>query len=144
MKNSFLCPMTYPGIPLGGYRANIKKEFVMAQYDRTDRPDEENNSFYVDEFGEQMRDDETLPERGESLDEETVSAEDSLEQDNTSLPSDEALATDTSAFYEQAPGTTLGDSYSNMPSDDEIGYSPAAEDDDYDPLRFRADEDEAV
>jgi hypothetical protein len=114
----------------------------MAQYDRTDQPDEENNSFYVDEFGEQLRDDEALPERGEGS-EDTAASEGSVDLGTTSLPSDDALATDSSAFYEQAPGTTLDDSYS-MPSDDEIGYTPLADDDDYDPLKFRSDEDEAI
>ena len=102
----------------------------MAQYDRTDLPDENNSSFYVDEFGEQMRDDEALPERGESSDENLA---------------DDSLAADNNAFYEQAPGTMLDDSYSSQPSDAEIGYAPpSADEEDYDPLRFRADEEDAI
>ena len=108
----------------------------MAQYDRTDLPDENNSSFYVDDFGEQMRNDEALPERGEGT--TPAPADESLAADDT-------IAPDNNAFYEQAPGTLLDDSYHSQPTDSEIGYSPAAaEEDDYDPLRFRRDEEDAL
>lgn len=55
----------------------------MAQeYDRTNMPDESNANFYVDDFGESMRQDEALPELGED-----------------------------DRFYEQAPDDTLNQSY---------------------------------
>lgn len=74
------------------------------EYDRTDLPDENKTNFYVDDFGESMRQDEALPELGEE-----------------------------EAFYEQAPDDTLNQSYTPSDQElglgnqaEDIDYDPLA------------------
>lgn len=73
----------------------------MADYDRTDMPDENNTNFYADDFGESLQDDEVLPERGET------GIADDLQDDTP--------------FYEQSP-TDIDESYPSEGTQD-LGLS---------------------
>ena len=69
----------------------------MAQYDRTDLPDEHNGNFYVDEFGESLKNqDEVLPENGEQADGQSSEGE--------------------FTFYERTPDDFLEEAYPTDPA----------------------------
>ena len=97
----------------------------MANYDDTSMPDEVNDDFYVDDFGEQMkRQDEALPERGEDA---TQPADE---------PSIDSFYEQVTPDFEQAPSDLLDSSYPMDPL--ETDDTPS-----YDPKVFEPDEDNA-